>query len=43
MTPETNFCPTARLQAPLDADSIALRSLLSHTHGIDNQLGEDLE
>jgi CubicO group peptidase (beta-lactamase class C family) len=28
--------PAAKLQAPLNPDSITLRSLLSHTHGIDN-------
>jgi CubicO group peptidase (beta-lactamase class C family) len=32
----SRYLPTARLQAPLSADSITLRSLLSHTHGIDN-------
>jgi CubicO group peptidase (beta-lactamase class C family) len=32
----SRYLPTARLQAPLNADSITLRSLLSHTHGIDN-------
>lgn len=34
--PLSRYLPTARLQAPLSADSITLRSLLSHTHGIDN-------
>ena len=32
--PLSRYLPTARLQAPLDPDSITLRSLLSHTHGI---------
>lgn len=34
--PLSRYLPAARLQAPLNADSITLRSLLSHTHGIDN-------
>lgn len=34
--PLSRYLPTAKLQAPLDADSITLRSLLSHTHGISN-------
>jgi CubicO group peptidase (beta-lactamase class C family) len=34
--PLSRYLPTARLQSPLDPDSITLRSLLSHTHGIDN-------
>jgi CubicO group peptidase (beta-lactamase class C family) len=34
--PLSRYLPTAKLQAPLDPDSITLRSLLSHTHGIDN-------
>ena len=34
--PLSRSLPAARLQAPLNADSITLRSLLSHTHGIDN-------
>lgn len=34
--PLSRYLPTARLQAPLSADSITLRSLLAHTHGIDN-------
>lgn len=34
--PLSRYLPTARLQAPLNPDSITLRSLLSHTHGIDN-------
>jgi CubicO group peptidase (beta-lactamase class C family) len=33
--PLSRYLPTARLQAPLNADSITMRSLLSHTHGID--------
>ena len=34
--PLSRYLPTARLQAPLNPDSITLRALLSHTHGIDN-------
>lgn len=34
--PMSRYLPSARLQAPLNPDSITLRSLLSHTHGIDN-------
>src|SRR5688500_6408008 len=34
--PLNRYLPTARLQAPLNPHSITLRSLLSHTHGIDN-------
>ena len=34
--PLSRYLRTARLQPPLNADSITLRSLLSHTHGIDN-------
>jgi CubicO group peptidase (beta-lactamase class C family) len=34
--PLSRYLPTAKLQAPLNPDSITLRSLLSHTHGIDN-------
>lgn len=34
--PLSRYLPTARLQAPLRPDSITLRALLSHTHGIDN-------
>ena len=34
--PLTRYLPTAKLQAPLNPDSITLRALLSHTHGIDN-------
>jgi CubicO group peptidase (beta-lactamase class C family) len=34
--PLSRYLPGAKLQAPLTADSITLRSLLSHTHGIDN-------
>jgi CubicO group peptidase (beta-lactamase class C family) len=34
--PLSRYLPTAKLQAPLDPDSITLRSLLSHTHGIGN-------
>ena len=34
--PLSRYLPTATLQGPLDPDSITLRSLLSHTHGIDN-------
>ncbi|HEU5186539.1 MAG TPA: serine hydrolase domain-containing protein, partial [Gemmatimonadaceae bacterium] len=32
--PLSRYLPTARLQTPLNPDSITLRSLLSHTHGI---------
>src|SRR5687768_685055 len=32
--PLSRLLPAARLQSPLSADSITLRSLLSHTHGI---------
>ena len=34
--PLSRYLPTAKLQSPLDPDSITLRSLLAHTHGIDN-------
>jgi CubicO group peptidase (beta-lactamase class C family) len=34
--PLSRYLPAAKLQAPLNPDSITLRSLLSHTHGIDN-------
>ena len=34
--PLSRYLPTAKLQSPLDPDSITIRSLLSHTHGIDN-------
>lgn len=34
--PLSRYLPTAKLQEPLDADSITLRALLSHTHGISN-------
>jgi CubicO group peptidase (beta-lactamase class C family) len=34
--PLSRYLPTAKLQSPLNADSITLRALLSHTHGIDN-------
>lgn len=34
--PLSRYLPTAKLQAPLNADSITLRALLSHTHGISN-------
>ena len=34
--PLSRYLPTAKLQSPLNADSITIRSLLSHTHGIDN-------
>jgi CubicO group peptidase (beta-lactamase class C family) len=34
--PLSRYLPTATLQAPLNPDSITLRALLSHTHGIDN-------
>ncbi len=34
--PLSRYLPAAKLQAPLSPDSITLRSLLSHTHGIDN-------
>lgn len=32
--PLSRYLPAARLRAPLDADSITIRALLSHTHGI---------
>lgn len=32
--PITRYLPTLRLRAPMDADSITVRSLLTHTHGI---------
>ena len=34
--PLSRYLPDARLQEPLNPDSITMRSLLSHTHGIDN-------
>jgi CubicO group peptidase (beta-lactamase class C family) len=34
--PINRYLPELRLQAPLSADSITLRDLLTHTHGIDN-------
>jgi CubicO group peptidase (beta-lactamase class C family) len=34
--PLSHYVPTARLHEPLSADSITLRALLSHTHGISN-------
>jgi CubicO group peptidase (beta-lactamase class C family) len=34
--PLSRYLPDARLQTPLAADSITIRSLLSHTHGISN-------
>jgi CubicO group peptidase (beta-lactamase class C family) len=34
--PLSRYLPTAKLQDPLNADSITMRSLLSHTHGISN-------
>ena len=34
--PLARYLPDVRLQAPLSADSITIRSLLSHTHGIGN-------
>lgn len=34
--PLSRYLPTATLQEPLSADSITLRALLSHTHGISN-------
>ena len=34
--PLSRYLPTAKLQQPLNADSITLRALLSHTHGISN-------
>ncbi len=34
--PLSRYLPAATLQSPLNPDSITLRSLLSHTHGIDN-------
>lgn len=34
--PLSRYLPDVRLHAPLSADSITLRALLSHTHGISN-------
>jgi CubicO group peptidase (beta-lactamase class C family) len=34
--PLSRYLPAAKLQPPLNPDSITLRALLSHTHGIDN-------
>jgi CubicO group peptidase (beta-lactamase class C family) len=34
--PLSRYLPTAKLHSPLNPDAITLRSLLSHTHGIDN-------
>jgi CubicO group peptidase (beta-lactamase class C family) len=34
--PLSRYLPDARLQPPLSADSITIRSLLAHTHGIAN-------
>lgn len=34
--PLSRYLPDLRLQAPLSPDSITIRSLLSHTHGISN-------
>lgn len=34
--PLHQYLPALKLKAPLDADSISIRSLLTHTHGIDN-------
>ena len=34
--PLTRYLPDIRLQAPLSADSITIRSLLTHTHGLSN-------
>jgi CubicO group peptidase (beta-lactamase class C family) len=34
--PIARYLPALRLKAPLSADSITLRALLTHTHGIDN-------
>lgn len=34
--PLSRYIPGTRLQAPLSADSITIRELLTHTHGIDN-------
>lgn len=34
--PLTRYLPTAKLREPLNADSITLRALLSHSHGISN-------
>jgi CubicO group peptidase (beta-lactamase class C family) len=34
--PLSRYLPDARLQPPLSADSITIRSLLAHTHGIGN-------
>jgi len=31
-----SYLPSLRLKAPLDADSITIRALLTHTHGISN-------
>lgn len=35
-SPLSRYLPGARLKAPLSADSITIRELLTHTHGIDN-------
>jgi CubicO group peptidase (beta-lactamase class C family) len=34
--PLRQYLPAVRLKAPLDPDSISIRSLLTHTHGISN-------
>lgn len=34
--PLSRYLPAAKLKAPLNADSIPIRSLLTHTHGIGN-------
>jgi CubicO group peptidase (beta-lactamase class C family) len=34
--PVSRYLPDLKLQAPLSADSISMRALLTHTHGIDN-------
>ncbi len=34
--PVSRYLPALRLQSPLSADSISMRDLLTHTHGIDN-------
>jgi CubicO group peptidase (beta-lactamase class C family) len=35
--PIARYLPSLHLKAPLSADSITLRDLLTHTHGIDNE------
>ena len=34
--PLSRYLPSARLHQPLSADSVTMRELLTHTHGIDN-------